>query len=143
MGECLVVGRKKYQRNPRATFVILKKRPAYAMLGATAAGQIRQLMRANKLHRIEDGPVGGTPLHFGDEIIGQVMDAPLPSSGVWNLSRIADLSLAQTAYQLANNKYVWLPTMKKAEANRAGEVPRTRDVRSEISQGCFVGNRLI
>jgi hypothetical protein len=116
MGECLVVGRKKFQRKPRATFVILKERPAYPMLGASVARQIHELMRTNKLHRIEDGPVGGTPLHFGNEVIGQVMDAPLPSSGVWNLSRIADLSLAQTAYQLANEKCAWLPTMKKSEA---------------------------
>jgi len=116
MGECLVVGRKKFQRNGRATFVVLKARPAYSMLGASAARQIRQLICAKKLHRIEDGPVGGTPLHFGNDIIGQVMDAPLPSSGIWNLARIADLSLAQAAYQLTKEKRVWLPTMKKSEA---------------------------
>jgi hypothetical protein len=116
MGECLVVGRKKFQRRPRATFVVLKERPAYPMLGASVARQIHELVRAHKLHRIEDGPVGGTPLHFGNELIGQAMDAPLPSSGGWNLSRIADLSLAQAAYQLANERRLWLPTMKKVDA---------------------------
>ncbi len=118
MGECLVVGRKKYQSKPRATFVILKERPAYPMLGASIARQIHQLRRTRNIHRIEDGPVGGTPLHFGNEVIGQVMDAPLPNSGVWNLSRIADLSLAQAAYQLSKEKRVWLPTMKKSEASQ-------------------------
>ena len=59
--------------------------------------------------------MGGTPIRFGDDTIGQALDAPLPASGGWNLSRIADLSLAQTAYQLANEKRIWLPTMSKSE----------------------------
>ncbi len=116
MGECLVVGRKKYQMRNRATFVVLKERPAYPMLGAVAARQIHQIRAGKKLNRIEDGPVGGTPVYFGSEKIGQMLDAPLPKSGVWNLARISDLSLAQTAYQLTIEKRCWLPTMKKKEA---------------------------
>jgi len=44
------------------------------------------------------------------------MNAPLPESGGWNLARIADLSLAQAAYQLADKQRVWLPGMDKAQA---------------------------
>jgi surface antigen len=115
MGECLVIGRKSKTGSTRATFVILNERPAYPLLGASAAEQIRRLIVEKNLRCLEDGPVGGTLLHFGDEVIGQVLDAPLPASGSWNLSRTADLSLAQAAYQLANEKRVWLPTMNKSE----------------------------
>ncbi len=115
MGECLVVGRKAKKGSKRATFVILSERPAYPLLGASAAEQIRRLIAGKNLRRLEDGPMGGTLLHFGDEVIGQAMDAPLPASGGWNLARIADLSLAQTAYQLAIENRIWLPTMNKSE----------------------------
>ena len=79
-----------------------------------AAEQIRRLIESKNLRRLEDGPVNGTLLRVGDEVIGQGLDAPLPSGG-WKLSRITDLSLAQTAYQLANKKRIWLPTMNKSQ----------------------------
>src|SRR5205085_5858933 len=94
MGECLVVGCKSQTGSKRATFVVLNERPPYPLVGASAAAQIRRLTAAKNLQRLEDGPTGGTPLYFGDDLIGQAMDAPLPASGEWNLARIADLSLA-------------------------------------------------
>lgn len=115
MGECLVVGRKDKEGSTRATFIVLKERPTSTLLGASTARQIRRLIEAGKLRRLEDGPIGGTPLYFGDEIVGHAMNAPLPSSGGWNLSRIADLSLAQAAHQVASGN-IWLPTMKSSEA---------------------------
>ena len=115
MGECLIIGRKCEIGSTRATFIILKKRPEFPLLGVIAAEQIRREIESKNLRRLEDGPVNGTPLHFGDEVIGQALDAPLPVSGGWNLSRITDLSLAQTAYQLANKKSIWLPTMTNSE----------------------------
>jgi hypothetical protein len=116
MAESLVVGRKSKTESKRATFVILNERPAYPLLGASTAQQIHRLIAEKNLRRLEDGPLGGTTLYFGDDVIGQAMDAPLPDSGGWNLARVADLSLAQTAYQLANEKRVWLPTMSKQDA---------------------------
>jgi len=74
------------------------------------------LIDGKKLRRLEDGPVGGTQLDFGNDVIGQALDAPLPESGVWNLARIADLALAQAAYQLTNENRIWLPGMSKADA---------------------------
>ena len=115
MGECLIIGGKSEIGSTRATFIILNKRPQFPLLGVIAAEQIRRLIESKNLRRLEDGPVNGTFLHFGDEVIGQALDAPLPTSGGWNLSRIADLSLAQTAYQLINKKSIWLPTMNKSE----------------------------
>lgn len=116
MGECLVVGHKSTAGSQRATFVVLNERPAYPLLGASAAEQIRRLRAAANIRRLEDGPMGGSFLHFGDEVIGQALDAPLNSVGSWNLARIADLSLAQAAYQLASRKRVWLPTMNESDA---------------------------
>ena len=114
MGECLLVGRKSEAGSKRAIFVVLHERPAYPLAGWAAAQQIHQLASAKDVLRLEDGPMGGTPLHFGNGVVGQALDAPLPKSGGWNLARIADLSLAQAAHQLANEKRVWLPTMPKS-----------------------------
>jgi len=116
MGECLVIGRKSKEGSKRATFVVLNKRPEFPMLGAAAARQIHQLIGENSLRRLEDGPVGGTPIHFGEDIIGYAMSAPLPHAGGWNLSRIADLSLAQSAYLAASKGSLWLPAMNKSES---------------------------
>jgi hypothetical protein len=115
MGECLVIGRKDKVGSTRATFAVLKERPSSTLLGASIAGQIRLLIKDKELRRLEDGPIGGTPLTFGAEVVGQAMDAPLPSSGGLNLARIADLSLAQAAYQVVNGS-IWLPSMNKSEA---------------------------
>ena len=148
MGECLIIGRKSETGSKRATFIILNKRPEFPLLGVIAAEQIRRLIESKNLRCLEDGPVSGTPLHFGDEVIGQTLDAPLAASGGWNLSRIADLSLAQTAYQLINKKSIWLPTMDKSEivdipmtaVAKIGEIgPYHADINGDTSTGGIRG----
>jgi hypothetical protein len=126
MGECLLVARKAQigslvgkeikPASDRATFVVLNERPASQLLGATAARQISLLIETGNLRRIEDGPVGGTPVYFGDEVIGQALNAPVTLSGAWNPTRVSDLSLAQSAYQLGHKGIVWLPSMGKGTA---------------------------
>jgi len=144
MAECLVMGRKYKPENKRATFVVLKERPPYPLLGLSAAEQIHRLIAGKSMRALEDGPVGGTHLYFGDEIIGQAMNAPLPDSGGWNLARIADLSLAQAAYQLADKQQVWLPGMDKAQAINipittvevVGKIgPHHRDINGKTPEG--------
>ena len=148
MGECLVVARRAATGSTRAAFLVLDKRPAFPMLGASAARQMRQLIEGSKLKKLEDGPVGGTPLRFGDDTIGQALDAPLPPSGGWNLSRIADLALAQTAYQMTSKGRVWLPSMNAAEAvdipitvvSAIGEIgPYHMDINGKTSTGGIRG----
>ena len=148
MGECLVVGQKSTEGSKWATFVILNERPEFPMLGASTAGQIRPLIRDKSLRRLEDGPVGGTPIKFGTEVIGQAMNAPLPHSGGWNLARIADLALAQSAYQIANEGRIWLPSMIKAETTKIpiatvaaiGEIgPYHADINGNTSTGGIRG----
>jgi len=115
MGECLVIGRKTGQKSTRATFVVLEERPSSPMTGSVAATHIRRLQK-DRLRRLEDGPVGGTLLHFGDDVIGYAMDAPIPQKGPWNLARIKDGALAQVAYQMAERDLIWLPGLTKSKA---------------------------
>ena len=124
MGECLVIGRKAKPNTKRATFVILKVEarvsPTWCKCRQTdPAFDCPKGIFFDAL-RMRQWAV--TPLYFGEEMIGQAIDAPLPTSGGWNLSRIADLSLAQAAYQLAHEERIWLPTMTKS---KAVEVPIT------------------
>lgn len=115
MGECLVIGRKSNMNNTRATFVVLNERPSSTMIGSSTAVQINQLKEGN-IRKLEDGPVGGSLFHFGDDLIGYAIDAPLPEKGPWNLARIKDGALAQAAYQMADCSLIWLPSMTKDTA---------------------------
>ncbi len=117
MGECLVIGRKANKNNTRATFVVLNERPSSTMIGSSAAVQIHQLKEGN-LRKLEDGPVGGSLFHFGDDVIGYAIDAPLPEKGPWNLARIKDGALAQIAYQMADCGLIWLPGMRRIMPSR-------------------------
>lgn len=47
IGECLLVARKCGSRIKRAVFVVLNERPAYPLLGATAAKQIHRLIASD------------------------------------------------------------------------------------------------
>ncbi|MHB8085745.1 MAG: DNA methyltransferase family protein [Dehalococcoidia bacterium] len=115
MGECLVIGRKTGNSSTRAMFVVLNERPSSTMAGAITAVQINRLKEGN-LRKLEDGPVGGSLFHFGDDVIGYAIDAPLPEKGPWNLARIKDGSLAQVAYQMTECGLIWLPGMTKHDA---------------------------
>jgi hypothetical protein len=138
IGECLVVAKKARGGSKRATFIVLNERPAYPLVGASAADQIVRLIAGKNLRRLEDGPMGGTPIQFGDDVIGQALDAPLPESNGWNLARIADLSLAQAAYQLAHESKVWLPSMNESDAvdiqiTKVGEVAEIGPYHADIN----------
>jgi hypothetical protein len=132
MGECLVVGRKlvsfkervqfdksgESSKEKRAVFVILKDTPTFPMMGAAAAVKIRRVINSGKIRRIEDGPVGGTSISFGDDTIGHLIDAPFPLEGGWNLARVSDIALSQAAYQLCEQKRIWLPGMNESDTKK-------------------------
>ena len=111
MGECLLVGRKG-GGSKRAMFVTLNERPASTISGSAIAMRIQVAKEQGLLRKLEDGPTGGTPILIGNEMIGQAVDAPL--NGGWNLARVRDFSLAQTAFQLVKG-HLWLAGMKKTE----------------------------
>ncbi|MDE2857670.1 MAG: hypothetical protein OXN94_07465 [Chloroflexota bacterium] len=146
MGDCLVIGQRTGRRQTRATFVILKEKPDYPLHGMTVARQIRQLIIDNAIRRLEDGPTGGSIIEFGDDIVGYAIDAPLPSSGGWKLARIVDLSLAQSSYQLATEKRLWLPTQVEAHAlalqmTTVGAIGKIGPYHLQVSRGYSDGTR--
>ncbi len=116
MGECIIVAQKSMTLNKRAIFVTLNQKPNYPLIGATIAEKVNKCIENNTIRALEDGPLGGTPLYFGDDIVGYILDAPISASSGWNIARIADIQLAQTAYQLVHGNRIWLPRMNKSEA---------------------------
>jgi hypothetical protein len=106
MAECLLTGRRSREGSQRGTFVIVNSKPSVPLEGTT----IGRLVREGRVtaRRLEDGPVGGTVIRIGTDVVGAMLDAPLPTDGAWPLCRVADVSVAQTAYQLENGQ-LWLP----------------------------------
>ena len=111
MGECLVVAKKHQQpdvdplRNI-ARFASFRKRPAgFAEAHALAAA----VASADEVRSIADGPYGGTTLSLGEDAAGELLDAPLSTTGeTWGSVRLSDCSLIQAAYSLARSQ-LWLP----------------------------------
>jgi len=147
MGECLVIARKATKKSKRATFVVLNERPSSTISGASAADQIGRL-RAAKPRKLEDGPLGGSPIYFGEDPVGYAIDAPVPAEGPWNLARIRDASLAQAAYKLIRRGVVWLPTMSRdnvipiliSTVSKIGQVgPYHMDINGNTASGGIRG----
>lgn len=116
MGECLIVGKKGRPKKKRATFVVLSSAPAQTLEGASIADQVLRMRRDHQIRSLDGGPFDGTPICFGEDIIGEMVEADLPKVGGWNVARIADMSLAQCAYQLVNRQLIWLPAMRSGDA---------------------------
>lgn len=113
IGECLVIGKKRKRGSKRATFVTLNERPDTTMAGTNTASRIRQLIKGSGLRKLESDPIGGSPVILGNELVGHAIDAPIDAG--WNLARVRDFALAQTAYWLTQGA-LRLPTMPKASA---------------------------
>ena len=148
MAECLLIGQKTNKVSKRATFVVLNSRPESGILGAVTAQQIRKIIRKKSLRNLEDGPVGGTSIGFGADVIGYAVEAPINGGDPWHLARISDISLAQTAYQLATSGTLWLPTVSKknvshidiTEIGKIGKIgPYHADINGKTSTGGIRG----
>ena len=119
MAECLIIGRKIIGRklmpnekaHLRANFVSLRRRPG----GFDHALEISKIISHNApVRQIEDGPYGGIPMYCGEELAGELLDAPIDAyEKGWGAARIADASVAQTAHALSTGN-LWLPTQLKA-----------------------------
>lgn len=146
MAECLVVGRRNGKRQSRATFVVLEKSPEHPAYSAVIARQVVRLTNDGGIRRLEGIPVGGTYITVGGDLIGQAIDVPLPTTGSWKVARIVDLSLAQSAFHLADNCHVWLPTqaspasLPMATVRQIGEIgPIHRDITGTNPDGSIRG----
>lgn len=115
MAEAMTIGVKRKAvretNDARATYVILDDRPTMPLDGYAVADAIRDTLTTGTLSQIEDPPLGGSPIMVGDDIVGHAIGAPLPSDRTWDICRIADLALAQSAWRLTSSGELWLPGM--------------------------------
>ena len=114
MAECLVVARKTdpnrnsgESRNPHpARFISLRNRPPGF---APAAALARNVIAADSIRNIDDGPYGGAYVFIGDDTAGEMLAAPQSNDGDnWGSVRLLDCALAQTAHALTQSQ-LWLP----------------------------------
>ena len=109
LAECLVIARKRRDdglSTGRIGLTSLTRRPLGFAQASALAGRI---VTDRDVRGLEDGPFGGTPLQVGDEEFGTILTAPVTTDGrAWGSIRLADYSLAQTAYALSDSR-LWLP----------------------------------
>ena len=114
IGECLILGRKlakDEQPSGRGQFVSLRRKPADF---AHALELAKVITSSTTMRHLEDGPYGGIPIYCGDELAGEVLDAPVDShENGWGVARILDASVAQVAHALSAGE-LWLPTEPQA-----------------------------
>jgi hypothetical protein len=111
MAECLLVARKIRPSNePRAIFVILARQPNNTLEGELIAQAITSTASGDGIHRLEDGPFGGTRILLGETVVGEALDCPIPAEDAWQMVGISDITLGQTAHQLANGR-LWIEGM--------------------------------
>ncbi len=133
MAETMLVCRKSTDApGQRGLFVSLQRRPQSEMEATALAKAITALAGNPALRTLEDGPFGGLPLVIGEEQLGEAIDAPLSKDAPWSAIGIADFSVVQTAYQLAQGA-LWLPPMQEQEALR---IPM-----ATVQQTCQVGTQ--
>lgn len=121
MAEAMFVGTKclpDQSASKRAAFVVLNDRPKMPLDGFAAGDALKDVLLAGEIRRIEDGPFGGTPIRVGDDTIGQAIEAPLPNDRTWDICRIGDLALAQSAWKLISDQLLWLPAMPAPYAKK-------------------------
>ena len=109
MAECLVIVRKRTSGKSsggRSLFASLRRRPqGFSHASAVAKG----VLGSNNVRSIGDGPYGGTSLVLGAELAGEAVTAPIGVDGEkWGAVRLADYSVAQTAYAFSKSQ-LWLP----------------------------------
>ena len=113
MAECLVIARKKTTDHlplDRTHFTSLRHRPQGF---ASAAAIAMRIVDSGYVRQIEDGPYGGTTVTVGDEVCGEMVTSSVGQDGDnWGAVRLADYSVAQTAYLLAQSR-LWLPSDPK------------------------------
>ena len=144
MAECLIVASKKAGGAKRGRFIVLRRTPSSELEGRLIAREVNKFANSRTLRRLEDGPFGGSPIKLGSDLIGEVLDAPVPDNGPWPVSRISDLSLAQAMHQMVDHSKLWLPGMNESDTLdidmcRLGDLakfgPIHRDINGTERQG--------
>ena len=112
MAECLVVARKLRERekpSESGRFTSLARRPGgFAQASEIAKGVANSV----DIRNLEDGPYGGAPLSVGNDEIAEIANAKTATqfshSHSFNMVRVRDASVAQTAYALSQSN-LWMP----------------------------------
>lgn len=132
MAECLVIARKErpHSDQPRAIFVVLAGQPRTPLDGNLIGHSINILISGHGVRKLEDGPVGGSPITLGSLVGGEALDCPLPADGPWPLVGISSLDLGQTAYQIAHGR-IWVEGMASAKSTKI-PIARISDICNRI-----------
>ena len=127
IGECLVIARKqaaKGDTDGRGQFISLRRKPASF---AHSLELSKGLLSNASSRRLEDGPYGGIPISYGQEVIGEEVNAPVRNpENRWGAARILDATVAQAAHALTSRD-LWLPgeafphTLPIARLNQLGK----------------------
>ena len=115
MAEVLLICRKSPAAvRGRGRFIALKQRPRNEMEGSEIARALTTLLANAELRTLEGGTYGGNRLIIGLSELGEIIDAPL-DNGPWSVVGIADYTVAQAAFQLAQGR-VTLPGVLPPDA---------------------------
>ncbi len=98
MAECIVIATKGAGKNSeRGKFVCLNQRPQSLLEAMEIAKYVN---RNESTRRLEDIPSGGDMIKIGNDIVGQMLDCPLPLGKSWGVSRVKSMALIQSAYSV-------------------------------------------
>ena len=140
MAETMVVCRESsHAPGNRGLFVSLRRRPNSEMEATEVARAISALAENSTVGTLEGGPFGGSTLSIGAERLGDVIDAPLSGDAPWSAVGIADFSVAQSAFQLANGT-VWLSQMQEQDSLSLPMSPLQEICQIGITDINIVGN---
>ena len=102
MAECIIVATKgKGDNTGRGKFVCLNQRPESLLEAFEITNRI---IRSNGTYRLEDTPSGGDTIKVGEEILGCMLDCPLPSGEGWVAVRVKSMAVLQSARRLKKGK---------------------------------------
>ena len=110
MAECLIVATKgKGDNTGRGKFVCLHQRPQSLLESIEIANQV---IRRNETYYLEDPPSGGDSIAVGEDILGYMLNCPLPHGEGWIATRVKSMALLQSAQRLKRGT-LELPMQKR------------------------------
>ena len=102
MAECIIVATKgKGGNTGRGKFVCLNQRPKSLLEAFEITNRI---IRSNGTYQLEDTPSGGDPIKVGEEILGYMLDCPLPRGEGWVAVRVKSMAVLQSARRLKKGR---------------------------------------
>ncbi len=121
MAECIIVAAKgKGDNTGRGRFACLHQRPQSLLEAVEIANRV---IRSNGTPHLEDTLSGGDPIQVGEEILGYMLDCPLPHGEGWVATRVRSMALLQSAHRLREGR-LELPMQKLRK--RVVKIPMCR-----------------